>query len=160
MSSESKPYLVAFHRNTIGTRPDLAISDGDKPWERIFDHVSDLMYIVDEQYTITHLNHTMARHLGQSKHEITGRKCHEVIHGLNAPPPFCPNARRLQGEQDPATGLKVHELGGRYKKMSILPIKRINDRRNLLVHVVQLDSGFFQKYIKPIVPEVPLACVA
>jgi PAS domain S-box-containing protein len=151
ISNDSKPYLVAFHRDSCEFSQTLAVQDGNKPWEQIFDHVSDLMFIVDDDHTITHINHSMADHLGLCKQEISDHKCHEVIHGLSAPPPFCPHAKNPPNKMTKVTEVKELELGGQYKQMSIMPIKRCSGRRNSLVHVVRLYSDSIHKYVIPIV---------
>jgi PAS domain S-box-containing protein len=150
ISRESKPYLVAFHRDTRELRQDIVAQDENKPWEQIFDHVSDLMFIVDDDYTITHINHTMANHLGHCKQEVTGRRCHEVIHGLSSPPDYCPHTKKILEKKDQVSEIKEPELNGKYKHMSIMPIRQFNGVRNSLVHVVKIDSEFFQKYVLPI----------
>jgi PAS domain S-box-containing protein len=146
ISRESKPYLVAFHRDTRELKQKLLAPNENKPWEQLFDHVSDLMFIVDDDHTITHINQTMANHLGLGKEEVTGRRCHEVIHGLSSPPPFCPYTMK---QQDQISEIKEPELNGRYKHMSIMSLKRCNSMKKSLIHVIKMDSDFFKKYSLP-----------
>jgi PAS domain S-box-containing protein len=146
MSRESKPYLVAFHRDTRELKQKLPAPDENKPWEQLFDHVSDLMFIVDDDHTITHINQTMANHLGLGKEEVTGRRCHDVIHGLSSPPHFCPYTMK---QQDQVSEIKEPELNGRYKHMSIMSLKRCNSMKKSLIHVIKMDSDFFKKYSIP-----------
>lgn len=64
-------------------------------WEHIFDAVSDLIFIVDNDHTVVRVNRAMAECCGLTPKELVGRKCFEVMHNLNSAPENCPHARLL-----------------------------------------------------------------
>lgn len=66
-----------------------------REWEQTFDAVSDLIYIVDNNYTILRVNRAMAEHCALSPHELVGRKCFELLHGTSCAPDDCPHVRML-----------------------------------------------------------------
>jgi PAS domain S-box-containing protein len=147
ISGENQPYLVAFHRDTRECKSDSLVVKRNKSWEQIFDHVSDMIYIVEDDYTVTYCNHSMANQFGLSSSEITGMRCYEVVHGLNAPPAFCPKLHRSKGKLNLVNEIEKHELGARFNKMSIMPLTQFNKRNKSMVHVVQIEPANLQKHL-------------
>ena len=89
-------YLVTFSDITERKRADEEIIHAKKDWERTFDAVPDLISIIDIHHTITRVNKAMAERCGHTPEEMIGRKCHEVMHGLSAPPVLCPHVSMMQ----------------------------------------------------------------
>lgn len=77
-------------------RADEEIRNAKQDWERTFDAVPDLIAIIDANHTITRVNKAMADLCALSPAELTGRKCHEVMHGISNPHSACPHARMMQ----------------------------------------------------------------
>jgi len=80
--------------------------------ERTFDSVPDLIAIIDKEYRIVRANKAMATRLGVSPEECAGLTCYHAVHGMTAPPSFCPHRRLIEDGLD--HGAEVHEdrLGG------------------------------------------------
>jgi len=78
---------------------DKAVIRAKTDWERTFDAVPDLISIIDLNHTITRVNKAMAERCGLTAAEIVGRKCHETVHGLSAPPCCCPSHGMFQNGQ-------------------------------------------------------------
>lgn len=62
----------------------------DIEWERTFDAVPDLIAIVDKDYRIRRINHSMAKCLNIAPQDATGRFCFELVHNLHEPIEKCP----------------------------------------------------------------------
>lgn len=76
-------------------------------WEQTFDTVPDLLAILDNQYRIVRANRAMADRLGVTPDKCVGLKCHEIVHGLPHPPPFCPHTLTCRDRQEHTA--EVHE---------------------------------------------------
>ncbi len=63
-------------------------------WQQTFDAMSDFVAILDRDFRIVKANRAMAEFLRLD--DLSGRFCYEVMHGRNAPWPFCPHAKMLQ----------------------------------------------------------------
>ncbi len=81
-------------------------------WERTFDAVPDLIAIIDQHYRIVRVNRAMAARLRQTPAACPGLHCYEAIHGLSAPPAFCPHAQLLQDGQEHVAEVREERLGG------------------------------------------------
>jgi|GEM_PF-1672692 len=64
-------------------------------WERTFDAVPDLIFILDAQHRIIRANAVVLNRLGLNWSEVIGARCYEIMHGLTEPPSFCPHAKLL-----------------------------------------------------------------
>ena len=64
-------------------------------WERTFDAVPDLIFILDAQHRILRANAVVLNRLGLSWSEVVGSRCYEIMHGLTEPPSFCPHSKLL-----------------------------------------------------------------
>jgi PAS domain S-box-containing protein len=54
-----------------------------------FDAISDAVYLVNMEYTVTDCNLAMARFLARPRGEIVGGRCFELVHGTAKPIPAC-----------------------------------------------------------------------
>lgn len=68
--------------------------------DQVFETAADGMRIVTKDFRVLRANETFANLVGLPKHEIIGRKCHEVFWGEMCDSPGCPLTRILNGEQD------------------------------------------------------------
>ncbi len=64
-------------------------------WERTFDSVPDLIFILDKEHRVIRANKPMAAKLGLNQQEIIGAFCFEVLHSTTAPVPSCPHSKLL-----------------------------------------------------------------
>ena len=65
-------------------------------WQNTFDSVPDLITILDTSHTILKANEAVFSTFNKPKNDIIGKKCFEVMHGLDCPPPFCPYVKLLK----------------------------------------------------------------
>jgi PAS domain S-box-containing protein len=85
--------VLLYKSKTLETAKDLLKSRDD--WKRTFDTVPDLIAIIDPNYRISSMNRAMAERLGISQQEAVGRRCYELLHCTQEPPPSCPHQRML-----------------------------------------------------------------
>jgi PAS domain S-box-containing protein len=88
---------------------EAALRRAKDEWERTFDAVPDLIFILDQQHRIVRCNRAMSEALGVEPKHLVGRTCYEAVHGLQEPPDFCPHSKLLQDGQ--AHTAEVSELG-------------------------------------------------
>lgn len=59
-------------------------------WQRTFDSMSDLVFILDKDFTIIKANKACFTGLKLKPEEMIGKKCYQVVHGLGIAWPNCP----------------------------------------------------------------------
>ncbi|MBF0480433.1 MAG: PAS domain S-box protein [Desulfovibrionaceae bacterium] len=72
-----------------------AAESAKKEWEQTFDTMPDLIALIDTKHRIIRANRAMVEAVGEDAGNIVGRQCHELVHGLPCPPPFCPHSKLL-----------------------------------------------------------------
>lgn len=90
-------------------------------WERTFDAVPDLVAILDSDHRVVRVNKAMSERLGVTPEEAVGVHCYEAVHGLSAPPPFCPHARMLKTGEYVSVDLYEERLKG-YFQVNVVPL--------------------------------------
>jgi PAS domain S-box-containing protein len=63
-------------------------------WERTFDAVPDIIFILDLNYRILRANQAMLDMFGVSQQKITGQLCCHVVHHTSTFPPYCSKMRQ------------------------------------------------------------------
>ena len=74
---------------------EKALRLATESWVRTFDAIPDLIAILDSQHRITLVNKAMASRLNKQPHDCMGLFCYNVVHGLDAPPMFCPHSKTI-----------------------------------------------------------------
>jgi PAS domain S-box-containing protein len=92
----------------------LALIQDKKLLEMTFNAVSDAVAIVDLNHRIVQVNNAMAERLGVTPEQCTGLTCYTVVHGLEAPPPFCPHSRLLKDGSEQREEIHEQRLGGTF----------------------------------------------
>jgi len=87
--------LLAIIGGQIATALDNArlyetIARGKREWEITFDTIADGVSIHDTGFRIVRANRALAERLGTIPQALIGRYCYEALHGLDAPPDWCP----------------------------------------------------------------------
>ena len=81
-------------------------------WQRTFASVPDAIAIIDKDHRIVTANKAMASRLGLEPEECVGLLCYEHVHGLSAPPAFCPHIRTIADSQQHIQEVHEDRLGG------------------------------------------------
>ena len=81
-----------------------ALEEEKMLWEETFQSIAEGISIHDRDFTIKRVNRAMCELLGRDEKEIIGKKCYEIFHSDEQPPPYCPMKRALE------TGKKENEI--------------------------------------------------
>jgi PAS domain S-box-containing protein len=105
--------IIGYFRNvTESKRTQEAILRAKKEWELTFDTVPDMIAILDNRHRIIRVNKAMANRLNVLPKNCVGMSCHEVVHGLSAPPAFCPHSLTCRDGQQHVAEFHEPCLGG------------------------------------------------
>jgi PAS domain S-box-containing protein len=126
--------LAVIEDITASKRTEEAIIRAKQEWERTFDSVPDLIFLLDHEHTIVRINRAMAASVNMEPQDLVGRKCYELMHHSSSPPPFCPHAQLLADGAEHA--VEVQALGRNFL-VSASPL--IDPRRKVIgsVHVAR-----------------------
>ncbi|MBI5076455.1 MAG: PAS domain S-box protein [Nitrospirae bacterium] len=100
-------------RKRIEHERELAMKDLDdalyrvlraqKEWVSTFDSITDMIALIDRDFTITRVNKAFAHHYGMIPQEVLGRKCYELVHSHGSPIATCPHTETMQQHQTATT---------------------------------------------------------
>jgi PAS domain S-box-containing protein len=113
-----------------------AVLRAKEDWERTFDAVSDLIVILDKDYSMVRVNRAMAAKLGFTPKECVGLRCYDAVHGMNEPPSFCPHRQLLVDGFEHTEEIHEERLGG-YFAVSVSPLSDPAGRLIGSVHVAR-----------------------
>jgi len=93
---------MTFPVSRTPDNPPPAAPAADDPFRReaalltAFDAIPDWVMLVDRDHVIRRVNKPMAAAFGTIPQGLLGRRCHEVVHGSDAPVEGCPHVRLLE----------------------------------------------------------------
>jgi PAS domain S-box-containing protein len=65
-------------------------NSSEKDWQKIFDSISDLIYVIDKDYRLVRANKAVSDFFKVPREELLGKRCYELVHKLDHPWPTCP----------------------------------------------------------------------
>jgi PAS domain S-box-containing protein len=87
-------YTLSIVRDlTEYKRREKALRDAVNEWQRTFDSVSDVVWLLDENQHIVRANAATETILHEVASAVIGKRCWEVVHGTSGPIPECPCVR-------------------------------------------------------------------
>lgn len=108
----------------------------EKQWQDTFDSVPEMIALIDADHRILRVNRPMAQRLKRSPQDIRGRFCYEAVHGLSAPPDYCPHSKTLcHGQMEYAEIFEEHLNG--YFDVTTTPLHDVNGELTGSLHVVR-----------------------
>jgi len=125
---------IAMEDITDRRLAEQAASRANAEWQRTFDTVPDLIAIIDNRQRITRVNKALADRLGVPPEQCVGRPCHEVLHGLDQPPPYCPHALTCADGKEHAVETHEARLMGDFS----ISVSSIKDERGAVVGCVHV----------------------
>ncbi|MBU0493720.1 MAG: PAS domain S-box protein, partial [Chloroflexi bacterium] len=122
----------------IGERKQLEaiLLQAKEDWERTFDAVPDMVFLLDAESRITGLNRAASKGLGVSFRDAIGRHCYELLHGTQAPIPGCPYQRTLATAHEAQQDVE-EPLLGKVLDVTTTPIIEPDGRVTGCVHVAR-----------------------
>jgi len=85
-----------FRDITEQKKAEEKLRASEKNWSDSFNSLEDIMIIIDNGFTIEKMNDIGLKLLGKTREEVVGKKCYQLIHGLDAPGEFCPYEKMLK----------------------------------------------------------------
>jgi len=105
-------------------------------WEQTFDAVSDLIFIIDANYSIVRANRAMAERCGLTPKELVGCKCFDVIHDSRSVPDYCPRARLMECQGPQTLEFESDKLCGIFE-VTMSPVLNAAGKVTASVHVAR-----------------------
>jgi diguanylate cyclase (GGDEF)-like protein/PAS domain S-box-containing protein len=105
-------------------------------WELTFNTVPDMIMVLDSGMRIVRMNKAMADRLGINSEKAVGSLCHELCHGTDEPPEYCPVCHTLSGEREHSVEVVENRLGGSFL-ISVTPTYDLNGQIAGFVHVAR-----------------------
>lgn len=102
-------------------RAEDLISRAKQEWERTFDAVPDPIVLLDKDHRIIRLNKAMASLMGKPVEQCVGLKCHQVMHGTDSPPSYCPHSLLINDHKEHKS-VQFMNLFGIFFEISVLPL--------------------------------------
>jgi len=114
-----------------------SLEGGDKScpgWQETFDAAIDIIALISSDYEILKLNKAGLEALGKTAEEFAGKKCYEVVHGLESPIEGCPCKKTLETNKAGAGELAEH---GRNYVATASPIVNEKDKIIAFAHTIK-----------------------
>lgn len=68
----------------------------DKFWSPAFDTMEEFIFLIDDGFTVIRANQFFLNFAGKTQEEISGKKCHQIVHGTESHIIGCPHAKTLE----------------------------------------------------------------
>ncbi len=95
--------VLVFRDITKKKQTEQRLEQATENWEALFKAIGHVTLIMDGNHTIMNANDMALETLGMTRAEIIGKKCFQLLHNENAPPPHCPMVKTLKTRQQEAS---------------------------------------------------------
>ncbi len=102
-------------------RMEMQLREAEQDWRDSCNALEDVMMIIDKDFNVENINDQGLALLGQSREEVIGRKCYQVLHGADGPAEYCPCRLSLESEKVESTE-RYEERFGRYFFIKSSPV--------------------------------------
>ena len=109
------------------------IEQASTEWRETFDAITDIVMLISPKYEIMRVNRTGYESLGKEPEEIIGRKCYEVVHGLDAPIEGCPCQETIRTKK---AAVGEFSQDGRFYFATAAPVLGKNNEISAFAHTV------------------------
>jgi PAS domain S-box-containing protein len=103
-------------------------------WQETFDAALDIIALISTDFEILKINKVGYENIGKKPEELIGKKCYEVVHGLDSPIEGCPCAKALKTRSSGSGEVKDH---GRIYMTTASPIWDKNNEIIAFAHTVK-----------------------
>jgi len=77
-------------------RAEGLLRNAEADWRNSFNSLEDVMLIIDRDYNVENINESGLKLLGKGKEEVIGKKCYQVISGVDSPVEYCPCTKSMK----------------------------------------------------------------
>ena len=105
-----------------------------KDWQLTFDSASDVIALISPDFEFLRVNKVGCELTGKKPEELIGKKCYEVVHGLDAPIAGCPCAETLKTKK---AGSGEVTQSGRTFIATASPVMDENNELVAFVHTIK-----------------------
>lgn len=109
-----------------------------KEWHKTFDAITDIVALISPDLEFIEANKSCCDSLGMKPEELIGRKCYEVVHGLDGPIFNCPCNATLKTGKPHTNEISQH---GRYYIATADPIYDEDGELVAFVHTIKDITG-------------------
>lgn len=103
-------------------------------WQETFDAALDIIALISTDFEILKINKVGYENIDKKPEELIGKKCYEVVHGLDSPIEGCPCAKALKTGSSGTGEVKDH---GRIYMTTASPIWDKNNEIIAFAHTVK-----------------------
>ena len=82
-----------------------------KEFLRIFDAISDFVFIINMDYRLVRVNKKVCEVLKKEPEQLVGKRCYEVMHGTDKPWPNCPYRKTLETKEASSAEIDDPNIG-------------------------------------------------
>ena len=108
------------------------LKKSQQAWQQTFDALSDIIMLMDNDFTIVQANQAAYRLFGPQHKEIVGHKCHELFCSSPIPCPNCPALKTLKNSKDHVEVIEHVDLGRTF----LVTVGLITDNTGTLANLV------------------------
>jgi PAS domain S-box-containing protein len=105
-----------------------------KEWQTTFDAISDIVALISPDFELIRLNRAGYESLGKKPEELIGKKCYEIMHGLDTPVDGCPCSETVKTKK---AGVGRFTQEGRHYIATASPILDKNHELTAFAHTVK-----------------------
>ncbi|MDK9716427.1 MAG: PAS domain-containing protein, partial [Trichlorobacter sp.] len=99
------------HDITERKQAEVEVRRSRDEWERTFDAMADLIFIIDANHRILRINQAALDALGVTRTQAVQSRCYLCMHGKDAPPESCPQSQTLLDHNNHCVETLVERLG-------------------------------------------------
>ncbi|MFH1739617.1 MAG: PAS domain S-box protein [bacterium] len=110
-------------------------------WEDIFQAIGHPTMILDREHKIIAANRALIESTGKPHKEILGKRCFDIFHSSDAPPPRCPMEKSLNNGDLKTVEMKMEALGRTFL-VSCTPIA---DEKGEVARVIHIATDITER---------------
>jgi two-component system, cell cycle sensor histidine kinase and response regulator CckA len=114
---------------------EKALENAKNQWEKTFDAITDWVCIIDKDYRIIRSNNASLKFYGLQPQEIIGKRCDEIVRGLNHSSFDCRVKRAFTSKE--REQFEFQTDNGRWMHVLVDPINNIQNSDEYMVHVMR-----------------------
>nr|WP_319397074.1 PAS domain S-box protein [uncultured Desulfobacter sp.] len=106
--------------------------NSEKEFYSAFNAMKSAVWIIDKNHSILKANSAAEQLFNQSRADIIGKKCWDIVHGIDGPIPACPLDKAAQSLQQESIELQIND---RWFEVSVDPILDSKGNAVKYVHI-------------------------